>query len=99
RRPRAQGAVRVPRTRPLESLAQPLGHGQQQVFVGASSAVAIAPRDSSQASELLRCADVALSQAKNSGRGNWCLYDREMGEHLHQRSSPEAEPQDANETG
>ncbi|WP_312934994.1 diguanylate cyclase domain-containing protein, partial [Stutzerimonas nitrititolerans] len=86
-------------TRLLESLAKPFGYGQQQVFIGASIGVAIAPQDSSQASELLRCADVALYQAKNSGRGNWCLYDREMGEHLHQRSSPEAEPQDANETG
>lgn len=96
---RDQDDVRQLCTRLLESLAKPFGYGQQQVFIGASIGVAIAPQDSSQASELLRCADVALYQAKNSGRGNWCLYDREMGEHLHQRSSPEAEPQDANETG
>lgn len=96
---RDQDDIRQLCTRLLESLAKPFGYGQQQVFIGASIGVAIAPQDSSQASELLRCADVALYQAKNSGRGNWCLYDREMGEHLHQRSSPEAEPQDANETG
>lgn len=96
---RDQDDVRQLCTRLLESLAKPFGYGQQQVFIGASIGVAIAPQDSSQASELLRCADVALYQAKNGGRGNWCLYDREMGEHLHQRSSPEAEPQDANETG
>ncbi|MGN5593255.1 diguanylate cyclase domain-containing protein [Stutzerimonas nitrititolerans] len=94
-----QDDIRQLCTRLLESLAKPFGYGQQQVFIGASIGVAIAPQDSSQASELLRCADVALYQAKNSGRGNWCLYDREMGEHLHQRSSSEAEPQDANETG
>jgi len=96
---RDQDDIRQLCTRLLESLAKPFGYGQQQVFIGASIGVAIAPQDSSQASELLRCADVALYQAKNSGRGNWCLYDREMGEHLHQRSSSEAEPQDANETG
>lgn len=96
---RDQDDIRQLCTRLLESLAKPFGYGQQQVFIGASIGVAIAPQDSSQASELLRCADVALYQAKNSGRGNWCLYDREMGEHLHQRSSPEAEPQDATETG
>lgn len=83
----------------LDSLKEPFGYEQQQVFIGASIGVAIAPTHSSQATELLRYADIALYQAKNGGRGNWCLYDREMGERLNQRSGQEVEPQDATDTG
>lgn len=83
----------------LDSLKEPFDYERQQVFIGASIGVAIAPTDSSQATELLRCADIALYQAKNGGRGNWCLYDREMGERLVQRSEPETELHYANDTG
>jgi predicted signal transduction protein with EAL and GGDEF domain len=45
----------------------------------------VAPHDATRASELLRCADVALYQAKADGRGVCRFYLSEMDERLHER--------------
>lgn len=49
------------------------------------------PTDASQANELLRCADIALYQAKADGRGTWCFYGSEMDKRLHERRCQEDE--------
>ena len=83
----------------LESLSHPFYYEQHEVFIGASIGIAIAPDHASQASELLRCADLALYQAKDSGRGRWYFYNHEMGQRLHQRGCREAELQEAIDLG
>lgn len=53
--------------------------------------MALAPTDANQANELLRCADIALYQAKDAGRGTWRAYGREMDQRLHERLRREEE--------
>ena len=50
---------------------------QQEVYVSASIGIALFPRDGQSAEELLKRADVAMYQAKKSGRDNHQFYSRE----------------------
>ncbi len=52
---------------------QVMGHS---LIVRASIGIALAPRDGTNARELLHNADVALYAAKRAGRGNSRLFDR-----------------------
>ena len=75
----------------IEALSAPFIYEDQQISIGASIGVALAPDDASQANELLRCADIALYQAKDAGRGTWRAYGREMDQRLHERLRREEE--------
>lgn len=66
-------------------LRQPFSYEDQQIFIGTSVGIALAPQDAGNAAELLRCADIALYQAKADGRGNWRFYAEEMNQRLIQR--------------
>ncbi|CFQ97700.1 sensory box-containing diguanylate cyclase [Yersinia frederiksenii] len=61
----------------------------QDIYIGASIGIALAPQDSMHAEELLRFADIAMYEAKNSGRNQWSFYSSEMNERLMQRSELE----------
>ena len=47
--------------------------------------IALAPQDSTSANDLLRYADIALYQAKQSGRNRWVYYRQDMSEKLTER--------------
>lgn len=72
-------------------ISEPFSYEDKQIYIGASVGIAVAPTDASQASELLRCADIALYQAKADGRGTWCFYGSEMDKRLHERRCQEDE--------
>ncbi|MBF2788718.1 MULTISPECIES: EAL domain-containing protein [Enterobacter] len=61
------------------------------VAIGVSMGIALAPRDSSSANDLLRYADIALYQAKQSGRNRWVYYRPDMSEKLTERRKLELE--------
>ncbi|MHC8333136.1 bifunctional diguanylate cyclase/phosphodiesterase [Pseudomonas sp. LB3P25] len=63
----------------------------QDIFVSASVGIAMAPEDSSQATELLRYSDIALYEAKASGRGIWRFYDGEMSDRIIERRRLESD--------
>lgn len=63
----------------------------QNIFVSASVGIAMAPRDASQAIELLRYSDIALYEAKASGRGIWRFYDGEMNARIVERRRLESD--------
>jgi diguanylate cyclase (GGDEF)-like protein len=58
----------------LAAIAQPVRIDEDEVRVGVSIGIALAPRDADIPRELIRCADVALYAAKNAGRGTWRLF-------------------------
>lgn len=66
----------------LNEICRPFYLGQQEIFIGASMGIALAPKDAMQAEELLRLADIALYKSKREGRNRWTWYSAEMAEHL-----------------
>lgn len=66
----------------LDEVCRPFQLGQQEIFIGASMGIALAPDDAMQAEELLRLADIALYKSKREGRNRWTWYSAEMAEQL-----------------
>jgi len=64
--------------RALSSIAHPVAIQEQQVYVGASIGIALFPADGLDANALLRCADTAMYQAKDSGRNTFQFYTPDM---------------------
>jgi len=69
----------------IERVEQPYLLEGQEIFIGASIGIAMAPHDASQVEELLRYADIALYQAKAGGRSTWRFYASEMNERIVER--------------
>lgn len=65
-------------TRIVNSLSEPYDILGVQSYIGASVGVALAPRDGADRFELARKADIALYQAKSSGRGRFVIFDERM---------------------
>jgi diguanylate cyclase (GGDEF)-like protein len=53
----------------------------QEVFIGASIGISICPDHATTVTELLRCADLAMYQAKAQGRGQYCVYSKDCESH------------------
>ncbi len=71
-------------TRIIEAVREPITLDGQQVFIGISIGIAFStPAD--DAAELTKQADVALYQAKKTGRGGFCFFAPEMNASLQQR--------------
>jgi len=62
----------------LELIGNPFEIDGQQVAVGTSIGIAIAPSDGKEADHLLRNADLALYRAKSDGRGTYRFFEPEM---------------------
>lgn len=60
----------------IERVTQPMEYQGKPVTVGISIGIAIAPEHGADADELMRCADVALYQAKHAGRETWRYYQQ-----------------------
>lgn len=62
----------------VETLAQPQWLDDEEVVITPSIGVAIFPTDTSSADDLLRLADIAMSEAKTAGGNNFRLYTPDM---------------------
>lgn len=58
----------------IERLGQPMDYQGNEIHIGTSIGTASAPEHARDADELMRCADVALYQAKKAGRETWRHY-------------------------
>ncbi len=83
-----QGATIVAR-RLVEVLAAPFDLDGQQVVIGGSIGITLAPADGLDADGLLKGADMALYCAKAEGRGGWCFFEPEMDARMHLRRALE----------
>ncbi|TYL88362.1 EAL domain-containing protein [Bradyrhizobium rifense] len=88
RGPQPQSAERLAR-RLVEIIGHPPPLESQSIHVGASVGIAIAPDHGLDADELMKCADLALYQAKAKGRGAYQLFEPEMEEEARSRHALE----------
>jgi len=75
----------------IEVLAEPYEVDGQEVVVGASIGVAIAPGDGHDPDQLIKNADMALYRAKADGRGVFRFFEAEMDARLQTRRKLEME--------
>ncbi|HEV2158279.1 PAS-domain containing protein [Bradyrhizobium sp.] len=88
RGPQPQSAERLAR-RLVEIIGHPPPLESQSIHVGVSVGIAIAPDHGLDADELMKCADLALYQAKAKGRGAYQLFEPEMEEEARSRHALE----------
>ncbi len=63
----------------INLLQQPFRAGSgHELFVGASIGISLFPDDGQEMAELIRCADVAMYQAKENGRNSYHFHTKEL---------------------
>jgi diguanylate cyclase (GGDEF)-like protein/PAS domain S-box-containing protein len=62
----------------ITALGEPFSAGSSSVFIGASVGIVTFPETEGDPNTLLRCADIAMYQAKQRGRGNFQFFTTEM---------------------
>uniref|UniRef100_UPI00055996E5 PAS-domain containing protein n=1 Tax=Bradyrhizobium liaoningense TaxID=43992 RepID=UPI00055996E5 len=88
RGPQPQSAEELAR-RLVDIIGHPPPLESQSIHVGVSVGIAIAPDHGLDADELMKCADLALYQAKAKGRGAYQLFEPEMEEEARSRHALE----------
>ena len=79
----------------LAALRRPFDIGGQEVKIGASIGIACAPRDSTDAQEILTFADMAMYAAKEAGRGRVSVFDPTVRGMAMERAALESDLRDA----
>ena len=74
----------------LLQLASPFAVGGQSFVVSASIGISLFPDDAEDAEGLIRCADIAMYNAKDAGRNAYRFVTREMGARSRERLDLEA---------
>src|ERR1039457_1240200 len=71
------------------AIREPIDLNGHQVVVDTSIGISISPNDGTELDELLKTADIALYEAKNTGRGTYCFYETDMNERMQVRGKLE----------
>jgi diguanylate cyclase (GGDEF)-like protein len=69
----------------MEAIGAPFDLDGQQVTVGVSIGICVAPADGADADQLLKNADLALHRAKSEGRGIYRFFESDMDAHIRAR--------------
>ncbi len=83
----------------IETIGRPFRIGGNEAFVGVSIGVVMARQQDRSRHELTRKADIALYEAKSSGRNRAAIYEESMNELVQTRHSIEAELREALKVG
>ena len=75
----------------IEALREPFRIKNQDVVVGASIGIAIAPDDTDSAAELLTFADLAMYSSKQAGKSRCMFFDKKIRESLFARARIESD--------
>jgi predicted signal transduction protein with EAL and GGDEF domain/DNA-binding CsgD family transcriptional regulator len=78
-----------------DAIREPFDLDGHQVTVDISVGISIAPNDATELDELMKTADIALYEAKNTGRGTYCFYGPEMNARIQARGKLEQDLQSA----
>jgi diguanylate cyclase (GGDEF)-like protein/PAS domain S-box-containing protein len=79
----------------LNKIGDPYSIGGVEQLIGASIGVALIPEDSTSADELLRLADLAMYEAKSSGRNRYCFFSPKMNQIAQLNACVESDLRDA----
>jgi diguanylate cyclase (GGDEF)-like protein len=82
------GAIRLSE-RLIAAIADPFDIAGQQVAIGTSIGIALAPLDSLDTEQLIKSADMALYRAKTDGRGLYRFFETEMDARMQARRTLE----------
>jgi diguanylate cyclase (GGDEF)-like protein len=63
----------------IETVREPLEHGDRWLSVGASVGIALCPADAAAPKPLMQCADSAMYAAKDAGGDAWRRYEHQPG--------------------
>ena len=69
----------------IDLLQQPILFEDQALHIGASLGIAQSRAQGYDAGELIRCADIALYQAKGEGKHTWRYFDAQMNQQIQYR--------------
>jgi len=69
----------------MQSFQSPFEIEGSIIYTTVSIGIAIYPEDGKDVNELMRCADIALNQAKSRGKSRYVFYDHEMHEMVKER--------------
>ncbi len=83
----------------VEVMSEPIALGEQQMPVGVSIGISLAPADGGDAGRLLKNADMALYRAKADGRGTYCFFESGMDARMQARRILELDLRTALTTG
>jgi diguanylate cyclase (GGDEF)-like protein len=78
-------------SRLIDTVGAPYNIDGQEIVIGVSVGVAIAPEGRGTASQLMKQADMALYQAKTDGRGRFRFFEQEMDAQLQARRALEVD--------
>jgi diguanylate cyclase (GGDEF)-like protein len=78
-----------------EAIHKPFDLDGNRVVVDISIGISIAPDDATKFDELLKTADIALYEAKATGRGTYCFFEPKMNARLQVRAELEQDMQSA----
>src|SRR5581483_8503771 len=78
-------------SRIVEAIAKPFEVNGHRIEISSSIGITLAPRDGTEADELLRHADLALYRTKASGRNGYSFFRPEMADHILVRRTLEAD--------
>jgi len=75
----------------LKSLTEPIEIQQHKLYISSSIGISMYPNDGKDIQELLKQADIALYNAKATGRGHYQFYKPELNQQIQEENAQEIE--------